>query len=350
MDEFLRMLSSAQGGKGMEALARAYGLSLQQTQAAAEAMIPAFAQGFRHATQSPEAMGLLMSLMANGPYGALYAQPAAPSELSRAGQQALDAVFGPGEMSRAVANQVAASTGLGVALVRQMMPAYAALMVGGLSRSLAASGALQQMLAAMLSRMPGTEPPPRAAPPRTGNPWIDAFLAFSAPEPRVPSTGNPWADAFARSMMHYAPAAPSAATSARSAGAAWQEVVNAMANTMAQVGQMGQAGQAGQAATGPGAPAAPARGAKPAAATGTSSPLPFQDFFAQMFAQGFPPRLPGTDEDRPRYTFPDYWFDIMSPTQPAEDAAGGKARAAAVKGEDASEPGGRPKEPGGSGK
>ncbi|MFG1357396.1 DUF937 domain-containing protein [Xanthobacter pseudotagetidis] len=329
MDEFLRMLSSAQGGKGMEALARAYGLSLQQTQAAAEAMIPAFAQGFRHATQSPEAMGLLMSLMANGPYGALYAQPAAPSELSRAGQQALDAVFGPGEMSRAVANQVAASTGLGVALVRQMMPAYAALMVGGLSRSLAASGALQQMLAAMLSRMPGAEPPPRAAPPRTGNPWIDAFLAFSAPEARAPSTGNPWADAFARSMMHYAPAAASA-TSARSAGAAWQEVVNAMANTMAQVGQMGQAGQA---ATGAGTPAAPARGAKPAAGTGTSSPLPFQDFFAQMFAQGFPPRLPGTDDDRPRYTFPDYWFDIMSPTQPAEDAAGG-----------------RPKEPGGTDK
>jgi hypothetical protein len=339
MDEFLRMLTAAQGGQGMETLARAYGLSLQQAQAAAEAMIPAFAEGFRHATQSPEAMGMLMSMMANGPYGALYAQPAAPSELSRAGQQALDAMFGPGEVSRAVANQVAASTGLGVAVVRQMMPAYAALTVGGLSRSLAASGALQQMLAAMLSRMPGSEPP-RAAASRTGNPWIDAFLAFSAPEPRMPSTGNPWADAFARSMMQYVPSAPAAAP-ARSPANAWQEVVNAMANTMAQVGQVGQGGLSAGAGTA--APAPPVRDAKPAPAA--TSPLPFQDFFAQMFAQGFPPRLPGADDERPRYTFPDYWLDMMNPS-PA-DPAGGKV---AAPGASTSEPGAKPREPGGSGK
>ncbi|MEP9350336.1 DUF937 domain-containing protein [Xanthobacter sp. KR7-225] len=330
MDEFLRMLSSAQGGKGMEALARAYGLSLQQAQSAAEAMIPAFAEGFRHATQSPEAMGFLMSLMANGPYGALYVQPAAPSELSRAGQTALEAVFGSGEVSRAVANQVAASTGLGVAVVRQMMPSYAALMVGGLSRSLAASGALQQMLAAMLSRMPGAEPP-RAAPPSTGNPWIDAFLAFAAPEPRMPSTGNPWADAFARSMMQYAPSA----APARSAGNAWQEVVNAMASTMAQVGSP--------------APSA----ARPAAAAGTS--LPFQDYFAQMFAQGFPPRFPGVDEEPPRYAFPDYWLEMMTPSSSAEPAPGGKPRqidGPGGKREAASEPppGAKPKDPGSSDK
>lgn len=343
MDAFLRMLTAAQGGQGMEALARAYGLSLQQAQAAAEAMIPAFTEGFRNATQSPEAMGLLMTMMANGPYGALYAQPAAPSELTRAGQQALDAVFGPGEVSRAVANQVAASTGLGVAVVRQMMPAYATLMVGGLSRSLAASGALQQMLAAMLGRMPGAEPPRAAPPPRTGNPWIDALLAFSAPQKQAPSTGNPWADAFARSMMRYAPSAPPAPSAARSTGNAWQDVVNAMANTMAQMGQMGQ--PAG------GAPALPPpRDAE--AAAGSAGPLPFQDFFAQMFAQGFPPRLPGADEERPRYTFPDYWLDMMNPS--AADPAGGKV---AVPGPSPSEPGvkprepgAKPKEPGGSGK
>ena len=334
MDEFLRMLSSAQGGKGMEALARAYGLSLQQAQSAAEAMIPAFAEGFRHASQSPEAMGFLMSLMANGPYGALYVQPAAPSELSRAGQTALEAVFGSGEVSRAVANQVAASTGLGVAVVRQMMPSYAALMVGGLSRSLAASGALQQMLAAMLSSMPGAERS-RAAPPSTGNPWIDAFLAFAAPEPRMPSTGNPWADAFARSMMQYAPsAAPS-----RGAGNAWQEVVNAMASTMAQVGSP--------------APST-TRNARPAVASGGATPLPFQDYFAQMFAQGFPPRFPGANEEPPRYVFPDYWLEMMTPPSAATPAPAGKLRQVngpSGKREGPSEPpGAKPKEPGGSGK
>lgn len=301
MDQFLEMLKSAQDGHGIEALARAYGLSVQQVQAAAEAMIPALAEGFRHASQSPESMAYLMTLMTSGPYAALYSQPAAPAELSKAGSQALDAVFGSSEVSQAVANHVAASTGLGIALVRQMMPAYAALMVGGLARSLAASGALQQMLAAMLSRMvPGAQ----MAPPTTGNPWMDAFMAFSGAgvSPRPISTGNPWADAFAQMMMRQATPAP-----ARSSGNAWQDVVNAMASTMAQAGMAPQ----------------PAPQAKA---------LPFQDYFTKMFMQGFPPAFPGTGEGQPRYAFPDYWFEMVTPAPPKEQPAQAKPAPRQIKG------------------
>ncbi len=299
MDQFLEMLRSAQGGQGIEALARAYGLSVQQAQAVAEAMLPALTDGFRHATQSPESMAFLMSLMMNGPYAALYGQQAAPAELTKAGSQALDAVFGSSEVSRAVATHVAASTGLGIALVRQMMPGYTALVVGGLARSLAASGALQQMMGAMLARMAPSGA--QSAPTSTGNPWIDAFIAFSnaAVAPRVLSTGNPWADAFAQAMVRQVPAAAPAA--ARPPGNAWQDVVNAMANTMSQAGM--------------GTGMAP--GARPGA---QPSPLPFQDYFAQMFAQGFPPSFPGATgaDGRPRYTFPEYWLDMVSPPQPAK--------------------------------
>lgn len=297
MDQFVEMLRAAQGGQAMENIGRMYGLSAQQAQQVAEAVMPAFTEAFKQATQSPEAFASLMALMTSGPYGAFYTQPAAPGELSSAGTEALDTVFGSSDVSRAVAAHVAASTGLGVAMVRQMMPSLATLVVGGLAKSLAASGALQQMLAAMLSRMPG-QTQQKIAPISSGNPWIDAFMAFtstateqgarsySAGNPY--STGNPWADAYAQMMFQRA--APSPAPQ-HSPVNAWQDVVNAMSRTMAQAG------------------VPPTREKPPEP---PPPPLqPFQNFFAQMFAQGFPPAFPGTEPARGGYSIPQFWLDIM---------------------------------------
>lgn len=331
MDQFVELLRAAQGGQGMENLARVYGLSTQQAKAVADALMPAFADGFRHITQSPEAMASLMALMLNGPYGAYYGQPAsyaspyyaanpyaanpyaAPAappppppqpNMNQVGVDALNAVFGSNEVSRAVASHVAATTGLGMAMVRQMMPTFASLFVGGLAKSLAASGALQTMTAAMLSRLPLGLPENRPAPISTGNPWIDAFMAFSATSAGSPSyaSGNPWADSFARVMFqHAAPAAPPQQARANPASA-WQDVVNAMTNTLAQTGGP---------APSPTAPPQPA--APPDAA---ANPLqPFQEFFAKMFAQGFPPNFPGTPERQP-YTVPDFWLDVLARSRP----------------------------------
>ncbi|MDI4666340.1 DUF937 domain-containing protein [Xanthobacter autotrophicus] len=293
MDQFLEMLRAAQGGHGLENVGRMYGLSSQQAQAVAEAVMPAFAEAFKQATQSPEALASLMTLMTSGPYGAFYTQPAAPAELSRAGSEALDTVFGSTDVSKAVAAHVAASTGLGVTMVRQMMPSFATLFVGGLAKSLAASGALQQMLAAMLSRMPG-QTEQRIAPISSGNPFVDAFLAFTSTateqNQRQLATGNPWADAYAQMMFQRAaPSAPPTPQRSNPANA-WQDVVNAMTATMMQAGM-------------------------PPTRTTTPEPsppplAPFQNFFAQLFAQGFPPAIPGADGAR-AYSIPDFWLDIM---------------------------------------
>lgn len=300
MDQFVEMLRAAQGGQAIENIARMYGLSAQQAQGLTEAVMPAFAEAFRQASQSPEALASLMALMTSGPYGSFYAQPAPPAELTRAGTEALDTVFGSSEVSRAVAAQVAASTGLGITMVRQMMPTLATLVVGGLARSLAASGALQTMLGAMLSRMPG-QTAQRVAPISSGNPWIDAFLAFSgtAAEATVhpAATGNPWADAFAQMMMQRTAPAPAPA---RTPANAWQDVVNAMAKTMSQTG----------------APAARAPEPEPPPAP----LLPFQQFFAQLFAQGFPPAFPGmaAEGGRATYSIPDFWMDVLKAGSPRD--------------------------------
>lgn len=325
MDQYVELLRAAQGGHGMENLARVYGLSTQQAKAVADALMPAFADGFRHVTQSPEAMASLMALMLSGPYGAYYGNPSsftapyapqpAPQpqpqpvpDMNQMGLDALNTVFGTNEVSRAVAAHAAASTGLGVAMVRQMMPTFASLFVGGLAKSLAASGALQTMMAAMLSRLPIGQPETRTAPISSGNPWIDAFLAFNATsvsQQPAYGSGNPWADAFARSMFQRAAPAPQARANPANA---WQDVVNAMANTLAQAG-----GASAPVAAPPPQPPPP----QPQAFTApeaTGNPLqPFQEFFAKMFAQGFPPNFPNPgNAERPAYTFPDFWMDVMS--------------------------------------
>ncbi|MFG1185515.1 DUF937 domain-containing protein [Xanthobacter aminoxidans] len=297
MDQFVEMLRAAQGGQAMENIGRMYGLSAQQAQQVAEAVMPAFGEAFKQASQSPESLAALMTLMTSGPYGAFYSQPAPPAELTRAGSEALDTVFGSSEVSRAVAAHVASSTGLGMAMVKQVMPTYATLVVGGLAKSLAASGALQQMLAAMLSRMPG-QTEQKIAPISSGNPWIDAFLAFTSTATeqggRSYSTGNPWADAYAQMMFQRAapPPAPQ-----RNPANAWQDVVNAMSKTMMQAGVPPTREKP------PEPPPAPL--------------LPFQNFFAQMFAQGFPPPFPppaqpgAPDASRQAYAVPEFWLNIM---------------------------------------
>ncbi|MDQ0504866.1 DUF937 domain-containing protein [Xanthobacter agilis] len=334
MDQFVELLRAAQGGHGMENLARVYGLSTQQAKAVADALMPAFADNFRHVTQSPEAMASLMALMLNGPYGAYYGNPngfGAPygtqqappppprqpqPDINQMGMDALNAVFGSSEVSRAVASQVAATTGLGIAMVRQMMPTFANLFVGGLAKSLAASGALQTVTAALLSRLPIGQPEARPAPISSGNPWIDAFLAFSATSASAPSysSGNPWADAFARVMFQQA--APASPQQRANPANAWQDVVNAMASTLAQTGAPAPSPVA--------PPAPPAPSPQPyAPQDAAANPLqPFQEFFAKMFAQGFPPNFPGAaNPERPPYTFPEFWMDVLARTrQPGTEA------------------------------
>ncbi|QTL01758.1 DUF937 domain-containing protein [Aquabacter sp. L1I39] len=301
MDQFVQLLRAAQGGQGLDNIAQFYGLSVQQAQKAAEAVMPAFALGIQRAIQSPEGMAQLMTLMMRGPYASLYDRPpSGPAPLNQAGNPALDALFGSPEVSKAVADHAATSTGLGVAVLKQLMPAFASLVMGGLTKSLAASGALNQMLAAMLARANGQPIP-------TGNPWVDtlALTMSSAGNMGRVSTGNPWIDAFAQMMAQ----SPWGTTSMSAAQNPWQDMIAAtlslMGSSMQQIQQMQQ-------------PAAPPPPPPPPPA-----PLgqwPFQDYFAQLFTQGFPPQgmmtPPGYDpkslsQFAAFFPFQDFWGQML---------------------------------------
>ncbi len=134
MPSLYDMLASAQGGQGMEMLARQFGLSQQQTQAAVEALLPAFSQGLKRNTADPYGIGAFMTAMASGQHAKYFddAQNAFSPQGMAEGNGILGHLFGSKDLSRAVASQAAQATGIGQQVLQQMLPVIASMIMGGL--------------------------------------------------------------------------------------------------------------------------------------------------------------------------------------------------------------------------
>lgn len=141
MFNLLDLMRAAQGGAAMENMSRQFGLSLDQTRRATEALMPAFALGFQRNTGDPMGFANLLRMMGSGQYAGFFEQPGlafTPRALAE-GNQILGQLFGP-EVSRQVADQAAAWSGVAPDLMRQMMPPVAAMLMGGLFKSAASEG------------------------------------------------------------------------------------------------------------------------------------------------------------------------------------------------------------------
>jgi hypothetical protein len=128
------MLANSQNGQGMDQLARQFNLSQQQTQAAVEALLPAFSQGLKRNASDPYGVGAFINAMATGNHAKYFedAQTAMSPQGMAEGNGILGHLFGSKELSRAVAAQAAQATGVGQQTLQQMLPAIASMIMGGL--------------------------------------------------------------------------------------------------------------------------------------------------------------------------------------------------------------------------
>ncbi|MBL8580135.1 MAG: DUF937 domain-containing protein [Mesorhizobium sp.] len=128
------MLANAQNGQGMDALARQFNLSQQQTQAAVEALLPAFSQGLKRNASDPYGVGAFLNAIGNGQHAQYFdnAQTAFSPQGMAEGNGILGHLFGSKDLSRAVAAQAAQATGISQQALQQMLPAIAAMIMGGL--------------------------------------------------------------------------------------------------------------------------------------------------------------------------------------------------------------------------
>jgi hypothetical protein len=154
------ILSTAQNGEAMTSLARQFKLTQDQTEAAVDALLPAFSMGLKHATATPDGMANLFKMMMQPNYQAMFesSKAAFGTQARTAGDDALGALFGSPEMSRAVAEQAAQYAGIGSAIMKKMLPVMAAMIIGGLMRSANQSG-MGDIFGQILGQMTGTTPP-----------------------------------------------------------------------------------------------------------------------------------------------------------------------------------------------
>jgi hypothetical protein len=203
----------ANGGDAVNQMARQFGLNAQQVQSAWESLLPAFSMGLKRNAADPYGMGALMQSMVQNGYGN-YFQDAAnafnPAGI-QAGNDILGQLFGSKDMSRAIAAQAAQATGIGQEVLKQMLPAMASMMAGGMQQQMAgglgaagmgAGGNVFGKVIEEMMRQAGGQAQPQAPAP-SGNPWgdvLDQILKGATgnqapPQREAPtSSANPWGD------------------------------------------------------------------------------------------------------------------------------------------------------------
>jgi hypothetical protein len=146
---------------GVQSMARELGISETQAKSGAEALLPAILGGFKKQAQAQPAGleglgGLLGQLGGGGLLDSVLAPE--PTDVGR-GNDVLGQIFGSKDISRTVAGNAAASTGLDVSVLKKMLPmlamAVTGLMAKGGSAGSDQGGGLGGMLGGLVGGLTG---------------------------------------------------------------------------------------------------------------------------------------------------------------------------------------------------
>jgi hypothetical protein len=173
MTNLLEMMLQAQGGNAVQNLSRQFGLSPDQAQAGIEALLPALSMGMQRQAQSADGLKDLVAMFGGGRFSQFHDADGdgIPDSAAGQGNDVLGQIFGSKDVSRAIAAQASGASGISDAILKQMMPVIAAMVMGGLFKGAANSG-LGGLLGQMAQGNPGgamnAPPRPQAADPMGG--------------------------------------------------------------------------------------------------------------------------------------------------------------------------------------
>lgn len=140
----LDVIMSAQGGSAVRQLGSQVGLGEAETASALSALVPALAAGFQRNVQTPDGLAGLVSALSAGNHQRYIDNPAALADQATVadGNGILSHVLGGKAVSREVASQAAAQTGISADVLKRMLPLAASLMMGAFSQRKSAGGSL----------------------------------------------------------------------------------------------------------------------------------------------------------------------------------------------------------------
>jgi hypothetical protein len=202
------LMMKAQNGDAMEAMAKQFGLAQEQMTEAMAALMPAFSTGFKRAATNPYDFSALMAAISSGSYAKYFEDTAkafSPQGIAD-GNAILAQIFGSKDVSRAIAAQAAQMSGIGQDIYRQMMPAVANAMIGGLFKQIAeqfraagdaiAAGKAPDFIRQWMQATGMAERPKPNPQSLFDNPFMQSFQAMFAPQAgrqQKPADGDPFA-------------------------------------------------------------------------------------------------------------------------------------------------------------
>jgi hypothetical protein len=150
---------------GLQAIARELGISESQAAAGANALAPAILGGFKKQAQAPAGLdglgGLLTQLGGGGLLDNVLSPE--PTDVGR-GNDVLGQIFGSKDVSRTVAQNASAQSGLDAGVIKKMLPLLAMLVAGymakqpgGMPTSMGGGG-LGDVLGGLLGGQAGARP------------------------------------------------------------------------------------------------------------------------------------------------------------------------------------------------
>ncbi len=146
-------------------IGRQFGLNEAQTRAAVEALTPVVAAGMRRSGGAGGGLNDIIRSITQG--GAPEETDAATSQ----GNDILGEIFGSKEVSRGVANELSASSGIGASILKKMLPIIASIVMAQVAKQMgsrggSSGGGLGDILGDILGGGGGSAPQPRQTAPQ----------------------------------------------------------------------------------------------------------------------------------------------------------------------------------------
>jgi len=138
MQSLYEMVANGHNGEAFQALSKQFGLNEDQTKQALEALMPAFSSGLKRNAADPAGFASFMQALSNGQHDKFITNPmqAFTDQGREEGNAILQHLFGSKEASRAIAANAEKLTGISDVLLKQMLPALAPMIMGGISSQL----------------------------------------------------------------------------------------------------------------------------------------------------------------------------------------------------------------------
>ncbi len=157
------IMQSAQGGQAIPNLAKQFGLTPEQTQAAINALLPAFSVGLQNQAQNMGSLSQIIGAMLGGQHATTFDDPSSHlnQQTVSAGNDVLGQLFGPGQATSAIAQQVSKATGVNPGVLMAMMPIIASMLMSGMFKSASnqgLGGLLGQLASGAFGGMAGATP------------------------------------------------------------------------------------------------------------------------------------------------------------------------------------------------